>query len=427
MADTDDLKIGPLIAASVYDPTNRLNQYPKVDTKTFTYRTDGPMTYDGVRNFAYDERRNLTLARQGVLTAGNYEQDLYDALGARWYSARAAATIADTRRVELTDGLRPEVAVEEMINIPEGTTDQDAAGGRFSVMGPNPDERLTWIDATAAALQVRNVHASRRGDARILSKGGAPERTYTYSAFGESSDNVTGYPWRFTGQRFNSWTGLYHFKARAYSPALGRFMQPDPIGYDDGPNMYSYVSNSPFESADPTGTSEVEITLTPTVRPARRGPPIRGMKARERFTSRARTADTTVTIIRPGGIRTFATIKGDAAYNIHSQRALTALMTELTGCCLKSIEKPLDDRHLRFTPANHARDGDRISLDWFSEKGKLPGKSKYAGLPAWRDPTSGYWIQENEGPEHGGSQWKLYSKKGVRLYSVNERGTLTRE
>ncbi|WGM40007.1 RHS repeat-associated core domain-containing protein [Caulobacter sp. NIBR1757] len=218
------------------------------------------MTYDGVRYFAYDERRNLTLARQGALTAGNYEQDLYDALGARWYSARATTTIADTRRVELTDGLRPEVAVEEMINIPEGTTDQDAAGGRFSVMGPNPDERLIWIDATATALQVRYVHASRRGDARILSKGGAPERKYTYSAFGESTDNVTGYPWRFTGQRFNSWTGLYHFKARAYSPALGRFMQPDPIGYEDGANIYAYVQNDPINANDPTGLLTIIIT-----------------------------------------------------------------------------------------------------------------------------------------------------------------------
>ncbi|WP_271065634.1 RHS repeat-associated core domain-containing protein [Caulobacter sp. NIBR1757] len=249
-----DYLYNPATVASVYDPANGLNQYPKVDTKTFTYRTDGPMTYDGVRYFAYDERRNLTLARQGALTAGNYEQDLYDALGARWYSARAATTIADTRRVELTDGLRPEVAVEEMINIPEGTTDQDAAGGRFSVMGPNPDERLIWIDATATALQVRYVHASRRGDARILSKGGAPERKYTYSAFGESTDNVTGYPWRFTGQRFNSWTGLYHFKARAYSPALGRFMQPDPIGYEDGPNIYAYCTSDPINCLDPLGT-----------------------------------------------------------------------------------------------------------------------------------------------------------------------------
>ncbi len=32
---------------------------------------------------------------------------------------------------------------------------------------------------------------------------------------------------------------MYYYKAGLYSSNLGRFMQPDPIGYGDGMNMYA--------------------------------------------------------------------------------------------------------------------------------------------------------------------------------------------
>ena len=65
---------------------------------------------------------------------------------------------------------------------------------------------------------------------------------YTYSPFGENSglpNSTIGY----TGQRYDSETGLYYYKARHYNPATGRFLQPDPIGYAAGMNMYGYVHN----------------------------------------------------------------------------------------------------------------------------------------------------------------------------------------
>ena len=44
---------------------------------------------------------------------------------------------------------------------------------------------------------------------------------------------------------------------RMYAPGLGRFMQPDPIGYAGGANLYGYVGNDPLNRLDPLGLTEV--------------------------------------------------------------------------------------------------------------------------------------------------------------------------
>jgi len=65
---------------------------------------------------------------------------------------------------------------------------------------------------------------------------------------------------RFTGQRWDSGTGLYFYNSRWYDPLIGRFIQADTIipgaGNPQSLNRYSYVRNNPLRFVDPSGMAE---------------------------------------------------------------------------------------------------------------------------------------------------------------------------
>ncbi|MEW5251768.1 RHS repeat-associated core domain-containing protein [Microbulbifer discodermiae] len=49
---------------------------------------------------------------------------------------------------------------------------------------------------------------------------------------------------------------FYYNYYRDYDPRIGRYLQSDPIGLDDGPNTYSYVDNSPITYVDQNGLNK---------------------------------------------------------------------------------------------------------------------------------------------------------------------------
>jgi RHS repeat-associated protein len=90
-----------------------------------------------------------------------------------------------------------------------------------------------------------------------------------YEPFGARRQG-TSEPYAFTGREWEVDTGLYDFYARAYDPALGRFLSPDPssfekpeVGIPDPQllNPYSYARNSPVNYVDPDGRDAIPVVF----------------------------------------------------------------------------------------------------------------------------------------------------------------------
>jgi RHS repeat-associated protein len=69
----------------------------------------------------------------------------------------------------------------------------------------------------------------------------------------------------FQGGIYHPELGLYYFRSRFYSPVLGRFLQPDPMGYQDSFNLYEAFNNNPLNYVDPYGMSSKKHGINPLV------------------------------------------------------------------------------------------------------------------------------------------------------------------
>jgi RHS repeat-associated protein len=65
---------------------------------------------------------------------------------------------------------------------------------------------------------------------------------------------------RFPGQWFQTETGLHYNWHRSYDPTLGRYTQPDPLGFVDGPSIYGYAKGSPLRIVDRDGRNAGALT-----------------------------------------------------------------------------------------------------------------------------------------------------------------------
>lgn len=204
---------------------------------TVSHDNRGNITASFSDSFTYDVFNRLTSAS----VSGNTTTLSYDPTG----RLRRIATTSETTVDTLYNGQN------RMAEYSSGNTLT-----RCYIPGPGVDEVVSWYTSSDVTTR-RHVHANAQGSTIVSSYGhgtaaGTAVQVFSYDPYGTPSSGV-GLQLKYTGQYWLEKASLYHYKARAYSPKLGRFLQTDPIGYDDGMNMYAYVGGDPVNATDPMG------------------------------------------------------------------------------------------------------------------------------------------------------------------------------
>jgi YD repeat-containing protein len=187
---------------------NGLNQYTQAGPATFTYDANGNLSNDGSTGFVYDAENRL------VSASGARNATLqYDPLGRLFRVTGANGTTQF-----LYDG---DALSDEYVG---GVLTQRYVHGTAAGV----DDPMLWYDLTSAGWR-RPLFADHQGSiVAVADRFGNPLAINAYDAWGIPNAGNQG-RFGYTGQIWIPEIGMWHYKARVYSPTLGRFLQTDPI------------------------------------------------------------------------------------------------------------------------------------------------------------------------------------------------------
>ena len=295
-----------------YDALNRL-QYRKtaVDctgttNETYAYDAAGNRTQTVIggttTNFAYNASGQLCKVGGTGCTSPNVTYDtagrtasyngwvyVYDAEGRMTSACKSSSCTGSIDKLEFTydgDGHRTQIK-EYTAGTLTTTRDFIYQGDAIVQEKTNATISREYIDdengtvikfcdpncgsPTTTYLVTWNGHGDAIGAWRINADGTLTlANSYTYTSWGSptttpaSGFSDLGLRFLYVGQGDVQWDnfsglGLYYMHARHYSPALGRFLQPDPARLDL--NAYGYAADSPTTWTDATGQFRFFDTL----------------------------------------------------------------------------------------------------------------------------------------------------------------------
>ena len=107
-------------------------------------------------------------------------------------------------------------------------------------------------------------HTDHLGSVRFMTdQAGNIANEYDYDSYGRVTGEVetVEQPFGFTGRDYDEAVNLYQYRARAYDPETGRFIQEDPLHFNAGDlNIYRYVGNNVVNRSDPSGLTAATST-----------------------------------------------------------------------------------------------------------------------------------------------------------------------
>lgn len=213
-----------------YDP-NSLNQLRSAGTTQLGYDSRGNLSFSNGSTYQYNTRNHLNYGPSGSL-----------------YYRNPAGLLGQGENANY-DHVLGHLSLET-----------GSAGYRRYVWGPGADEPLIWYEGTGTGDKRWLVADERGSVVAVTDTSGQALAINAYDEYGIPSSGNQG-RFQYTGQIWLPALGLYDYKARMYSPTLGRFMQTDPTGYNDGLNWYDYVGSDPVNSIDPSGEEGDDVIV----------------------------------------------------------------------------------------------------------------------------------------------------------------------
>lgn len=135
---------------------------------------------------------------------------------------------------------------EDILKVDQGETPM------YLTQGPGIDDVLAETIGTTTNYSYKNMLSS----VLQLANTTGVVSNYNYDAWGQATNwpapASDPNPYGYTGREWDG-AGSYYYRARMYTPGVGRFASIDPLTVNGEPYAYAYVQNNPVRHADPTG------------------------------------------------------------------------------------------------------------------------------------------------------------------------------